>query len=702
MRPPGPRETRRGLRPLFGIAAALVTAVGPWTGSLSSQEPTSIFTLLDVADRRIVAGDEVTGVLTDQDYLAFGRRVQAWALEGRPGQAIQFDLLSEDFDPLLYVTGPGVGEVSDDDGGEGLNSRLCVDFTESGVYRVVPSSYGGDTGTYRVRTERVASCADVAVDGSEAVDLSTLDTAGRDLPAVGEVEGALTIDDPIMFGSPVQAWALEGRAGEAVTVDLISDQFDAYLTVLGPGLDEWLADDDGAGLCNSRVTLEFPEDGTYKVVASNVSGLGSFTLRTSREAPPPETGGCVPATGPESAGPEVTEEPAEAISELVVSGALQVGGSEFGRLSSSEERFRGQPAQRWTLAGRQGQQLAIEQASPDLDSYLYLRVPGYEELLYNDDSPESLDARICVTLPTTGVYDVVTSGFGSEVEGPYELTVTEDPGEERCGYFRFDLTLALADLTAEDRTLRSGDQVTAVLDDSDQRNPSDGSPLDVWLVELEAGDPLVVDLVSDDFDAWLHVLGPGVIDPWSDDDSAGGCNARIELVAPRAGTYEIVANTFAAGSSGEYTLRLGTEPGPITQRDCVDRSNFDAVISGASRELPLGSQVPGELTEVAGELTTEDPTLGDGSHAQAWTLDVRAGQVVILELVSEDFDAYLYVLSPESINTMQDDDGLSGSDSRITFTAPSDGRYQIIVSSYDAGATGRYELSAIRMVVGVN
>jgi hypothetical protein len=572
-----------------------------------------------------------------------------------------------------------------------------VDFTEPGVYRVVPSSYGGETGTYRVRTERVASCAEVAADGSEVVDLSTLDTGGRALPAVGQVEGALTEADALMYGSPVQAWALEGQVGESVTVDLISDEFDAYLTVLGPGLEEWLADDDGAGLCNSRVTLEFPEDDTYRVVASTaVSGLGSFTIRTYREPPPPETDGCVPPEGAGSTGPGVgEEEPAAAIFDLPIRGALQVGGSEFGRLANSEGTFRGRPAQRWTLEGREGQQLAIEQASPDLDSYLYLRVPGYEELLYNDDSPESLDARICVTLPATGTYDVVASGFGSEVEGPYELTVTEDPGEERCSYFRFELTLALAELAPEEGTLRSGDQVTAVLDEGDQRNPSDGSPLDVWRVELEAGEPLVVDLVSDDFDAWLHVLGPGIIDPWSDDDSGGGCNARIELVAPRAGIYEIFANTFEPESSGEYTLLLGAEPGPIMEGDCGGaRRYFEEALSGASRELPLGSQV-------SGELTAEDVTLGDGSHAEVWTLDLRAGQAVIVELLSADFDAFLYVLSSEDDIAMQDDDGLSGTDSRITFTAPSDGRYQVIVSSYGTEATGSYDLRAIRVVGGL-
>ena len=52
----------------------------------------------------------------------------------------------------LYVHGPGLPEpLSDDDGGEGLNSRLTISFPANGVYHVVASSLGGELGTFTLR-----------------------------------------------------------------------------------------------------------------------------------------------------------------------------------------------------------------------------------------------------------------------------------------------------------------------------------------------------------------------------------------------------------------------------------------------------------------------------------------------------------------------------------------------------------------------
>ena len=57
--------------------------------------------------------------------------------------------MSDDFDSYLFVVGPGLPEpLSDDDGGEGLNSRLVISFPADGVYRVVASSLGGATGMF--------------------------------------------------------------------------------------------------------------------------------------------------------------------------------------------------------------------------------------------------------------------------------------------------------------------------------------------------------------------------------------------------------------------------------------------------------------------------------------------------------------------------------------------------------------------------
>ncbi|HIF05994.1 MAG TPA: hypothetical protein EYQ64_03305 [Gemmatimonadetes bacterium] len=50
-----------------------------------------------------------------------------------------------------YVVGPGLESLENDDGGDGLNSRLDVTFPNDGTYRVVASSLGGSLGTFTLR-----------------------------------------------------------------------------------------------------------------------------------------------------------------------------------------------------------------------------------------------------------------------------------------------------------------------------------------------------------------------------------------------------------------------------------------------------------------------------------------------------------------------------------------------------------------------
>ncbi|HEV2751686.1 MAG TPA: PPC domain-containing protein [Gemmatimonadales bacterium] len=80
-----------------------------------------------------------------------------------------------------------------------------------------------------------------------------------------------------------QQWRLVGRAGKTVTIDLASDAFDAYLFLLGPGLEHAAAppqDDDSGGRCNARLTVRFPEDGDYFIVVttSERAATGPFVL----------------------------------------------------------------------------------------------------------------------------------------------------------------------------------------------------------------------------------------------------------------------------------------------------------------------------------------------------------------------------------------------------------------------------------------
>lgn len=80
-----------------------------------------------------------------------GGVLQGWELTLEMNQTVTLDLVSTDVDAFLYVTGPGLdGPLWDDDGGEGLNSRLTFTAPVSGVFLIVASSFDEETGAYRL------------------------------------------------------------------------------------------------------------------------------------------------------------------------------------------------------------------------------------------------------------------------------------------------------------------------------------------------------------------------------------------------------------------------------------------------------------------------------------------------------------------------------------------------------------------------
>ena len=126
------------------------------------------------------------------------------------------------------------------------------------------------------------------------VGMARLPVDGRELAVGGEVWGTLGEEDQVLVLTRVQAWGLELREGQQVTVDMTSDDFDAFLDINGQGL--LLFDDDGGGGCQARITFTAPQDGLYRVVAS--PGLfsrmtGQFVLRVGSEPGPLAEGFCV-------------------------------------------------------------------------------------------------------------------------------------------------------------------------------------------------------------------------------------------------------------------------------------------------------------------------------------------------------------------------------------------------------------------------
>lgn len=94
---------------------------------------------------------------------------------------------------------------------------------------------------------------------------------------------------------------------------------------------------------------------------------------------------------------------------------------------------------------------------------------------------------------------------------------------------------------------------------------------------------------------------------------------------------------------------------------------------------------------VTGVLTRESCRLTDNTHADRWRLVLDSAAIVTIDLLSDDFDAFLIVRDSEGNLVAQDDDGAGGSDARIThgFAA---GTYYILANTYYASEFGGYSL----------
>ena len=202
-----------------------------------------------------------------------------WTFSGEGGQYYQISMESADFDSYLEFgpmsSGALVSEQTDDDGGEGTNSRLRVQLPHDGTFgiRARPLGDGGE-GRYTLRVEPF-----------------TPSPPTRSPITVGApVSATLTLEDAVLDGGePYQEWLYQGEAGERLEIRMASDDFDSYLSLGRTGPDGSFQeitsnDDDPAGGLNSLITVTLPGDGEFVIRARSLGsgGSGNYTLELRR------------------------------------------------------------------------------------------------------------------------------------------------------------------------------------------------------------------------------------------------------------------------------------------------------------------------------------------------------------------------------------------------------------------------------------
>ncbi len=235
------------------------------------------------------------------------------------------------------------------------------------------------------------------------------------------VSAALAQGGPLTIGSSVEgsldgstmSYTIDLAAEQTVNIMLVSDAFDAYLTLQDPSGSDVAWDDDSAGNLNSSLVYTATAAGTYTIIVSSYGGgaaTGAFTLSASEAQ----------------------------IIELTYNTPLTV------EMNNAIQYF--------SFQGTEGDVLNIFTDDPDVDVRLSLMDATGNEIYYDDDGGPGYAASIRrAILPSTGTYSLTMEPVFDAV-GPVVLTVetTEIPV---LGAEPYVVTLGGQDSPSLDRVL---------------------------------------------------------------------------------------------------------------------------------------------------------------------------------------------------------------------------------------------------------
>src|SRR5258705_1219262 len=114
------------------------------------------------------------------------------------------------------------------------------------------------------------------------------------------------------------------------------------------------------------------------------------------------------------------------------------------------------------------------------------------------------------------------------------------------------------------------------------------------------------------------------------------------------------------------------------------------VLCLASAAGALGAQ--GTPTVYRGALASGDAQLSTGEYYDTYEFQSRAGQRAVFDLTTSAFDPYIMVVAPSGEKKENDDFNGSKSHSRLELALEETGTYRVIVTSYEKGEAGAYEL----------
>ncbi|MFV3130321.1 pre-peptidase C-terminal domain-containing protein [Niveispirillum sp. KHB5.9] len=559
-------------------------------------------------------------------------------------------------DPYLELRSSSGGLLlSDDDGGTGLDSQISYTATGSGRLYLAASSFDflfGDMGTYRLSA--VAVTAPVADDYAA----STLTTGRVTVGAAGTTGSIERVGDEDWFAVDVTAgtqyrFTLAGRDSDGGTL------WDPYLRLLTSSGVLLLSDDDSGTGVDSQITYTAASTGRlYLSATSLMSGTtgstGTYRLSATALGTADDYAATTATTGRVTVGGTGTTGNIETTGDKDWFGVDVVAGTQY----------------RFTLSGVDGAGGTL------VDPYLQLLSSNGLLLTSDDDGGTGLDSQITYTAASTGrLYLAAGSAdFQTTSRGTYRLsavTVTAPAADDYAAGTGTTGLLTTGAAGAAGRIEAAGDK-------------------DWFAIDLVAGNHYIFTLSGADggggtlVNPALQLMFIEGSPTSSDDDGGTGLDSQITYTSHFTGRYYLSVGSSANLASGTGSYRVSAMVIPDDQVS--------------------GSMTTGRVA-VGGTGTTGTIEIqGDGDW---FAVDVTAGSRYRFTLSGVDggggtlADPYLVAHSMLSGDIVaQDNDGGTGRDAQITYTATSTETLYLAASTlYQANGTpatttGTYRLTA--------
>ena len=309
-----------------------------------------------------------------------------------------------------------------------------------------------------------------------------------------------------------------------------------------------------------------------------------------------------------------------------------------------------------------GDRVMVEMNSRKVDSYLVLRGPDgtvYED----DDEGDGQNAALDVFIETSGTWMVYATSSAAADKGRYQLTVKAD----RSGSHQAE------EPESSVEALTAGQPLSASLGAGDFVLPN-GEWSDRYSVSIQAGQRVVVGMVSEDIDTYIVAQAPSGSSEGNDDCDGDRARSCLDFIAQESGDWLFYATSYQAEDDGTYTLQVDVgmpEPDPETTASDTQRWS--------------------------GALAAGDTTIDSGEYIDAYAVSGAAGERWVVDLRSTEFDPFLIVRAPDLTQEQNDDFDGDRTRSLLDLTLSQTGDYGIAVTTYRAGESGRYDLTLRRV-----